>query len=823
MIKNRPVTQVRRRLLGASLALCFTPLATGQAFPPGTVDGDSPPVLDPSIPYIAAGLSGNDDLDLGPNDLHLTAASGTYGGTLSGQGGLHILGGNQTLTGTNTYAGGTTVGEGATVSIGRHAALGAGALTLDGGDLTITHTMSSDRDIVLGPRHASITTLEGTTLNQQGDISGPGGLVKLGGGRLVVSGTNTFTGGTRIQGGVIRIDDGSSLGTGDILLDGGTLETSATLITEQPLFASGEAGVNVHPATTATLGGDLLAATGDACFAKTGGGDLKLTGNAHLEGDTCVREGLLSINGHLASTRVNVAASATLRGTGLIAAPVLVEGRLAPGNGPGTLGVGGTVTLHAGATLQVDIDGDGVAGGAGNYSRMLVVGEGNAFIADGTLAPTLRGMGGGATNAYTPELGSTYRIVEAEGGVMGRFTVIEQPGEGLAPDTRFLAFYGADDGRAIDLRVAPASYRKLMGASAKGNTQAVAATLDDMLVLQDAGTTTPTQDALLYEVTAFGAGKISPLVQQLAGEVHADAAAAARHAGLGLQRDVAEHLATDGTLGETTHRAWVNVARDGSHTLADSQGRSFDTRTGRGIVGFDLYASNDTVVGIAAAHHDTHLNSRGGSGRIRGNTGIVHAQQTLGSVVVDGVVARGTTSWTTRRMDPLGGGPLTSRSNGTHTMASATVRVPLHTRGAHRIEPYASMIWQNVERGALKERGESPAALALGKLSTSGTRLVSGIMLGSRTDEPLVSPVTWRAGIGVGADRGGLLAPTVHGTLAGMRLNTKSARAGTGFAQVQAHVTARVGKRAYLYGGLSGEARAGGSALGATAGVRIVM
>lgn len=815
---------IRRQLLGTSLALCLAPIAGAQTVPPGGADDDAPPpILDPSIPYIASGLSGNDDLDLGPNDLHLTDARDTYAGTLSGEGGLHILGGNQTLTGTNTYAGGTTIGEGATVTIGHHAALGTGGLALNGGNLTVTQTMSTDRPITLGPEGASITTLDGATLHQQGDISGPGGLVKLGGGRLVVSGANTFAGGTLIEGGTVRIEHGSSLGTGEILLRGGTLETAATLITEQPLFASGLSGVNVHPNTTATLAGDLLATDNDTCFVKSGGGHLRLTGNASLAGGACVNEGSLSASGDIASTFLRVGAPATLRGTGVIHAPVSIEGQLAAGDGPGTLQIEGAVTLQTSATLGVDIDGDGIGNGAGNYSRVVVVGEGHAFVADGTLSPTLRGMGGGATNSFTPALGSTYRIVEAEGGVSGRFTAIEQPAEGLATNTRFLAFYGTNDGHAIDLRVTPASYAHLAGLSAKRNTAAAAHALDRMMAAQDSGTAPAAQTALLYTVSAADGGRIGRLVSRLSGEVHADTAAASRQAGLGMQRDVADHLATEGSAESATRGAWAQLARDGSHTRGGHQGNGFDASTGRSLIGFDLYASDRTVLGLAATHLDTRVNALGGSGRIRGNAGIAYARQALGAVVLDGMVSRGTSTWTTRRLDPLGGQQLASRSGGTHTVVSTTLRIPMHSRGGHRIEPYAGVVWQKVGRGAARERGDSAAALSVGKFSSTGARISGGVALSSRADEPLVSPTTWRLDVGVGRDGGRLLSPTMHQSLAGMRLDTAAAQVGRGFAHVQAHGTVRLAKVAYLYGRLGGEARSRGTAYSVSGAIRVAL
>ncbi|MEZ2416349.1 autotransporter-associated beta strand repeat-containing protein [Luteibacter sp. RCC_6_2] len=756
----------------------------------------------------AAGLvkNGNGTLDLS--------------GVASHSGGTTVNAGTLILGGKNTYTGGTRI-NGGTLQVSSDANLGdaANTIAIDGGTLAVTTTMTTDRDILIGAHGAQIDTLDGVTLNQKGDMSGTGGLVKLGGGTLVVYGNNTFTGGTLIQGGVIRINSGSSLGTGQILLQGGTLQSDASLGTGQEVVISGDSGVNVAAGTTTVLSGNLVSDAGNGCFVKSGKGYLSLTGNSRLASGTCVQDGVLSANGALDSSFVQVDRVGTLRGTGFIAGPVNVEGRLAAGNSPGTLTVAGTVTMQPGATLQVDIDGLGTGTGAGNYSRVLVTGAGNRFVANGTLAPTLRGITGDASNTYTPALGDSYRIVTAEGGVEGRFTALDQPADGLAVNTRFLVFYGANAGHSIDLRVAPASYTTLLGADAKRNDLAAAGAVDGAIAALDGGTATTDQNELLYAVSSLGADRVASMVDSLSGEVHADQAAAARNAGLGMQRDVSDHLGTDKSA-EVAHTVWANVTRDGNRSIANGQGSGFETGTDRTTAGIDLFADNGTVIGVAATHHDTNVIAHGGSGSIRGNSGIVYAQQAMGSFVLDGMAARGTTDWTTRRADPLGGSQLESRTSGKDTMASATLRMPMQTGGGSRIEPYVSVVWQKVERDAVNERGTA-AALSVDTLSEKGTRFLAGANVGSKAADPLASTLTWRAGIAVGADTGDLLDPTVHDTLAGQRFDAAAPGVGRGFVQVNANGTMRLGKSTYLYGGLTAEEGSRRSAYGVTAGVRV--
>ena len=63
------------------------------------------------------------------------------------------------------------------------------------------------------------------------ELTGSGQLVKTDLGTLVLTGTNSYTGGTAINGGMLRIAADANLGAaaGDLSLDGGTLHTTADI------------------------------------------------------------------------------------------------------------------------------------------------------------------------------------------------------------------------------------------------------------------------------------------------------------------------------------------------------------------------------------------------------------------------------------------------------------------------------------------------------------------------------------------------------------------------------------------------------------------
>ncbi len=120
-----------------------------------------------------------------------------------------------TLTGTNTYSGGTTISAG-TLSISAEANLGAasGALTFDGGTLQVTGTglTSTSRTINWGANGGGFDIVEGNASFGVGQaLAGPGALTKEGAGTLVLSGANTYAGGTNNNAGTLVLDAIASL------------------------------------------------------------------------------------------------------------------------------------------------------------------------------------------------------------------------------------------------------------------------------------------------------------------------------------------------------------------------------------------------------------------------------------------------------------------------------------------------------------------------------------------------------------------------------------------------------------------------------------
>src|ERR1700733_1314569 len=527
----------------------------------GVVDNGS---LD--IAGVAAGasmktLSGNGAVALGAQSLTLTNASGTFAGSINGSGGLNLSGGVETLTGVSSYTGGT-VGTGASkLVIASDAALGAnsGTLTLNNSTLENTASITSARNVNLAGA-VNFLNDPGTSFEMNGQISGAAAVTKNGDGTLVLGGDNqnwglpgdNLVGGLTINAGLVEVTNAYGLGYGPVVVNGGVIATTVNILTAQTIQIDGDTVLNTDAGTTTTLTGTVLTGGNGSCFEKTGAGTLVISGNATLNNGTCVEEGKLSVNGTLNST-VTVAPDGMLRGTGLINGPVAVRGTLAAGNSPGTLTVGGTVTMEGGSTYQEDINGAGMGTGPGNYSRLLVAGATSKFIASGaTLNVNLLNITGtSAYTAYVPKFGDTFAIITADGGIVGKFATFDQPA-GLASGTRLDIFYDYLGNDSIDLRLVPKSYAPaLEGSGIDSNARSVGGALDRIVATDQAGAPTAAQNALSYEISGLTAAQLPGAMTALAGGNHADLAAIAPQADQWLQGSIEGPLETGSALDST--------------------------------------------------------------------------------------------------------------------------------------------------------------------------------------------------------------------------------------------------------------------------------
>ena len=326
----------------------------------------------------------------------------TYSGIISGTGAVTKQGGGTlTLDGANSYSGLTTISGGvlavSTVAAlpgwdtaGRYtvaagAGLAVGNAVPDGNVVIILNTNNFADGASFGFDTSDGDRTYAPAFTDTG--SGSLGLVKLGPNTLMLTGANTYTGGSYLNGGVLSLENAGAVGSsGTISFGGGTLQYSASNTSDYSarILNSDSAiwidtnGQNVTFATG-------LAASNTGGLTKSGLGTLTLSGSSAYTGATYVDGGSLFVNGRQGNTAVSVASGGLLGGSGTIDGmlTVLAGGTLSPGNSPGILHVG-SLQLGGSSTTLMEITGTA----AGLYDQIVAT---NNIAYGGLLQLTMSG------------------------------------------------------------------------------------------------------------------------------------------------------------------------------------------------------------------------------------------------------------------------------------------------------------------------------------------------------------------------------------------------------------------------------------------------
>jgi autotransporter-associated beta strand protein len=227
-------------------------------------------------------------------------------------------GGTAILSGENTYSGGTTITDGTTVEVtnsnpGVSSSIGTGELTLDTGILQAgANNLTFSNAVTLTSNGGTFDT-NGNILTWNGVISGDGGLTKIGSGTLILGSTNTYAGGTLLDGGTLGIGANDALGAGGV-----TMQPSTTLQFEASGIAlENSIALNANPTFDTGSNTDAISGviSGSGALTKIGSGTLILAGLNTYAGGTLLDEGTLGIasNGALGAGALAMQPGTTLQ------------------------------------------------------------------------------------------------------------------------------------------------------------------------------------------------------------------------------------------------------------------------------------------------------------------------------------------------------------------------------------------------------------------------------------------------------------------------------------------------------------------------------
>lgn len=398
--------------------------------------------------------------------------------------------GTLVLSGSNSHTGGTEL-RGGTLSISADAALGAagGGLIFSGGTLSTTDSLTSARNIQLtGPAGGIVDVAGGTETDFLGVIGG-NRLTKRGAGTLALGGTNSFSGGTFLEAGTLRLMNERGLGSGSVRMAGGTTLSFAAspYATLGPVALDGNVTFSVDAGQDASL---YRRISGQAGFEKTGRGTLSLYGDNSFTGNVRVREGELWLDNWQHAENASLADTARLTVDSGASAAFQRGETIGELTGGGTVDItyGGFSGLTVGAadtdfTFDGTLTGYGFGGsgyglqktGSGTFTltgisdtdRAVLV-SGGRLAVDGALTSRRVDVTDGARLAGSGEIAGSVAI--------GRGAVLE----GRSGQTLSMGALTLDAGASLNVALGRAGGASLF--SIAGNL-----TLDGRLNISDAG------------------------------------------------------------------------------------------------------------------------------------------------------------------------------------------------------------------------------------------------------------------------------------------------------------------------------------------------
>ncbi|MBI2739765.1 MAG: autotransporter-associated beta strand repeat-containing protein [Rhodospirillales bacterium] len=666
------------------------------------------------------------------------SGSGSYAGSMSGTGSLTLLGGTVTLTGTNTYSGGTTVSggilQGTTTSLqgnilnnssvvfdqaangtyagnmsgtGMLTKSGAGTLILGGsnsytgGTLVsgglLQGTTSSIQGIILN--NASVAFNQSTTGTYAGDMFGTGSLLTNGTGTVILSGTNGYTGGTTVSGGVLQGNSAS--------LQGGILNNASVVFNQT---GSGTYAGNMSGTGSMTL---------------QGGGVLAMTGNNTYTGPTTVNASTLVVNGSLAST-VTLNNGSTIGGNGTIGGLVSSGATIAPGNSIGTLNITGNFS-QSGGSYVVE------ANAAGQSDRVNVTG---AATINGATVQVAAASGNYANS-------TTYTILNAAGGVSGTYSGVTSNFAFLTPSLSYNA-----NNVFLTLALQGAAFSGFSGNT--GNQRGVGSALD-----QSYATATGDFATVIGALAGLNTQQAPYALNQISGQPYADfgtanlasntlfmnalgqqMAMARGSAGTGQRQALAQACEVEACDGASPFSVWGSALGGFGSVQGDGSSNTFTYNLGGAAAGIDYRVLPSLLLGIGAGYTSgtQWADTFQGKGWTNAVSVAAYASFTQSGFYADLLAGYAYSNNQLQRQISIPG--LQPRTANGSTGANQFLgqvelgyQVPVYAPAAATITPFARLQVMSVNQAAFNEWGADSLSLNVQQQTTNSMRSTLGAQL----------------------------------------------------------------------------------------------
>ena len=303
------------------------------------------------------------------------------------------------------------------------------------------------------PGSVTVNASKTYTISGNGAINGVSSLTKSGSGTLTLQTTNGFTGGIKLNGGLVSFSTLPNLGNGSISFGGGTLQYNGNtddISVRTVTFNAGNGTIDLNG--NAVTFANAIGNSGAGGFTLTGNNKLLINQTNSYYGNTIINSGstlslqttntsinnsaALVVNGTLdvktnTTFTLNSSVNQILAGTGTVQGEIFTASgtTISPAtNGtPGMLTINGDLTVNGG-TLAMDI-----VGPSGSSKDLLAVnntgfGNGNLTLNSGVNAGVLQLNVSGTLN------NGTYPLITYSGNLSGgagnlNLTGFSQPGQ----------------------------------------------------------------------------------------------------------------------------------------------------------------------------------------------------------------------------------------------------------------------------------------------------------------------------------------------------------------------------------------------------------